>query len=132
MAGATGSTELAGTVGLTGATGAAGPQGAIGATGSQGPLATAAISWSPYRDFTFRTNSNRIQEADSAKAGEIAGYAKANPSGRIAIDGADATRVVVVRDALIVAGVPADRIQSGAMGDPQLRRDGRVGVLVSN
>ena len=39
---------------------------------------------------------------------------------------------MVVRGALIVAGVPSAKIQTGAFGDPQLRRDGRVGVLVSN
>jgi hypothetical protein len=34
--------------------------------------------------------------------------------------------------ALIDAGVPADKIQTGAFGDPQLRRNSRVAVLVSN
>jgi len=32
----------------------------------------------------------------------------------------------------MVAGVPASKIRTGAFGDPQLRRDGRVAVLVSN
>jgi hypothetical protein len=35
-----------------------------------------------------------------------------------------------VRSALIEAGVPASKIQSGAYGDPQQRRDRRVDVMV--
>jgi hypothetical protein len=88
--------------------------------------------WSSYSDYTFSTNSNVIQSVDSNKAREIATYAIANPSRQIGLDGADERRVVVVRDALIVAGVPAAKIQTGAFGDPQARRDSRVGVLVSN
>jgi hypothetical protein len=47
-------------------------------------------------------------------------------------DSSNTNRVGVVRAALIDAGVRAGKIQSGALGDPQLRRDGRVEVLVSN
>jgi outer membrane protein OmpA-like peptidoglycan-associated protein len=122
---------LAGVTGPVGATGAAGPQGAIGTTGAQGPLA-GNRGWSSYRDYTFSSNSNVIQGSDSGKAREIATYANANPSRQIGLDGSDERRVVVVRDALIGAGVPAAKIQSGAFGDPQARRDSRVGVLVSN
>ncbi|MNC89187.1 hypothetical protein D3C83_50890 [compost metagenome] len=55
-----------------------------------------------------------------------------NPSARIAIDGSNAQRVGTVRNALINAGVPAYKIQTGSFGDPQQRRDGRVAVLVSS
>jgi hypothetical protein len=55
-----------------------------------------------------------------------------NPSFRVAIDGSNSGRVSKVRDALIEAGVPASRIQIGAYGDPQVRRNSHVGVLVSN
>jgi len=34
--------------------------------------------------------------------------------------------------ALIAAGVPANRIQTGAYGDPQMRTERHVAVLVSN
>jgi outer membrane protein OmpA-like peptidoglycan-associated protein len=130
-AGAQGSTELGGITGPAGATGAAGAQGLIGPTGAQGPMAGNS-GWSAYRDYSFNANSNEILGSDSSKAKEIANYMDRNPSHRIGIDGSNERRVVVVRDALIVAGVPAAKIQTGAFGDPQLRRDGRVGVLVGN
>jgi len=131
LAGAKGGTEWAGVTGPIGVTGAAGPQGAIGATSAQGPLA-GNRGWSSYRDYTFSANSNEIQNADNSKAREIATYVNANPSRQFGLDGSNPRRVVVIRDALIVAGVPAAKIQSGDFGDPQARRDGRVGVLISN
>ena len=131
LVGAQGSTELGGIAGPAGATGAAGPQGAIGPIGAQGPMVGNG-SWNAYRDYTFNTNSNEILRSDSGKAREIASYMDQNPSRRVGIDGSNERRVGVVRDALMVAGVPASKIQTGAFGDPQLRRDGRVAVLVSN
>ncbi len=91
-----------------------------------------AGSWNSYWEYTFNANSNEILRSDSSKAKDIANYMDQNRSLRIGLDGSNERRVVVVRDALIVAGVPASKIQTGAFGDPQLRRDGRVGVLVSN
>lgn len=128
--GAQGSTELAGLPGSTGATGAAGPQGAIGPTGAQGPLAGGG-GWSVYRDYTFNGTSNEILRADTNKAREIADYMSRNPSSRIGIDGSNEHRVRHVRNALIDAGVPAYKIQTGPFGDPQLRSEGRVSVLIS-
>jgi hypothetical protein len=129
--GAQGSTEMAGVTGPAGSTGAAGPQGAIGRTGAQGPMAGTA-GWNTYSDYTFNANSNEIARADRDKARDIARYVQQNPSRQVGIDGASARRVGIVREALIEAGVPAGRIQTGPFGDPQLRRDGRVTVLVSN
>jgi outer membrane protein OmpA-like peptidoglycan-associated protein len=88
--------------------------------------------WDAYRDYTFTANSNEILRSDNGKAKEIANYLDENPSLRIGLDGSSERRVGVVRDALIKAGVPASKIQIGAFGDPQLRRDGRVAVLVSS
>ncbi len=129
--GAQGSTELVGISGPTGATGAAGPQGAVGPTGAQGPTAGGG-GWGWYRDYTFNVNSDDILRSDGNKAREIADYMSRNPSLRVGIDGSSARRVGNVRDALINAGVPAYKIQTGAFGDPQLRRDNRVAVLVSS
>jgi len=124
---------MAGLSGPTGATGAIGPQGAIGSTGAQGLLAQGGNArWSSYRDFTFNVNSNDILRDDGNKAREIANYMNQNPSARIAIDGANDRRVDNVRAALMDAGVPAYKIQTGAFGDAQFRRDNRVAVLVSN
>ena len=132
--GAQGKTELAGISGLTGATGAAGPQGSIGPTGAQGSLAgaTAVGSWRFYREFTFVGNSDDILRSDGNKAREIADYLKQNPSYRVAIDGPSQRYVHSVIDALKDAGVPSSKMQTGAFGDPQLRTDRRVAVLVSN
>jgi outer membrane protein OmpA-like peptidoglycan-associated protein len=89
-------------------------------------------SWSSYRNFAFNAGSDAILGSDSDKVGEIAGYVSENPSYRVGIDGANPRRVENVRDALIDAGVPASRISTGAFGDPELRNDGRVAVLISN
>jgi hypothetical protein len=129
--GAQGATEMAGISGPTGATGAAGPQGAIGPTGAQGPMA-AGGSWSPYRKFTFNVNSDEILSADSNKPREVADYLNQDSSIRVSLDGSNGQRVSNVRDALIRAGVPAYKIKSGDFGDPQMRRNDKVEVLVSN
>ena len=89
-------------------------------------------NWSSYRDYSFSANSNDILRSDGNKAREIADYTNQNPSSRVAIDGSNERRVSNVRDALLDAGVPAHKIQTGAFGDAQARRDGRVAVLVSN
>ena len=129
--GARDASELAGVSGSMGSTGAAGPQGAIGQTGAQGPMA-ANGSWSVYRNYTFNSNSDRILNSDAGKAGEVADYAKHNPSYRVGVDGLNDKRVSNVRDALIEAGVPASRIETGTFGDPQQRDDRTVAVLVAN
>jgi hypothetical protein len=120
---------MAGVSGPTGATGAAGRQGAVGPTGAQG---LAAGGWNPYRDYSFSVNSDDILSSDGNKAREIADYMNQNPSARVAIDGSSNRRVNNVRNALISAGVPAYKIQTGEFGNAQNRRDGRVAVLVSN
>jgi outer membrane protein OmpA-like peptidoglycan-associated protein len=89
--------------------------------------------WSSYRDYRFNIGRDDIMRADSNKAREIAEYLDQNPSARVAIDGSEARRVRAVRGALIDAGVPASKIQTGAYGDSQARSDERrVAVLVSN
>jgi hypothetical protein len=73
---------------------------------------------------------------------EIAAYARQNPSARLGIDGStDLLRgIATVRDALIRAGVSADRIETGTFAAQRpncndsvercAQRDGRVEVLV--
>jgi len=110
-------------------------KGPVGATGAQGPTAgglSGNSRWSFYRDFTFNGYSDNISGSDSNKSREIANYMNQNPSLRVGIDGSNVNRVSNVRDALINAGVPGYKIETGAFGDPQLRRDGRVAVLVSS
>lgn len=130
--GGRGSAELYGAVGPAGSAGEAGPQGPVGPTGERGPMAMSVGAWSGFWDYTFNGNSNEILHYDQRMAGDISRYVAANQTRRIGIDGADPQRVEVVRQALFNAGVPAWKTQVGAFGDPQLRRYGRVAVLVSN
>jgi len=137
--GAQGSTELAGVAGPTGRTGAAGPQGAIGQTGAQGPGGPGG-SWTPFRDFWFDSNRSDLQSSDSGKVSDIAKYLSQNPGQQVGIDGSidpnntdlSKRRVSAVRNALLQAGVPSYKIQTGAFGKPELQRDRRVEVLVSS
>jgi outer membrane protein OmpA-like peptidoglycan-associated protein len=99
--------------------------------------------WVSYRDFWFDTDTAVIHEADSDKVAEIAAYMKANSSLVLGIDASTnprATewrdrdlsdrRVKAIRDSLIRAGVPANRINAGMFGDVRLRRDRRVEVFI--
>jgi outer membrane protein OmpA-like peptidoglycan-associated protein len=100
--------------------------------------------WTSFREFVFEFNRADIQASDTSKVSEIAAYMKQNPSLRIGIDGSmdprgtdprnqdlSDRRISAVRDALIQAGVPSSKIQSGAYGDAKLARDRRVEVLIS-
>jgi outer membrane protein OmpA-like peptidoglycan-associated protein len=122
---------MMGVAGAAGATGATGATGSTGATGAEGALARGG-SWSLYRDYTFNTNSDEIQESDRNKAREIAYYMDQNPSFQVGIDGSSEGRVNTVHNALLSVGVASNRIHVGAFGDPQLRRDNRVAVLLIN
>ncbi|MFZ3323829.1 MAG: hypothetical protein WA190_15765 [Usitatibacter sp.] len=132
--GAQGKAELAGVSGPTGFSGTAGPQGAVGQTGAQGPAGAmnVATGWTFYRDFTFAGRSDDIVSSDSDKARQIADYSRKNPSNRIAIDGMNQRYVHSVYDALVDAGVPAGKIETGTYRNPQSRHDHEVVVLVSN
>jgi outer membrane protein OmpA-like peptidoglycan-associated protein len=129
---------MAGYAGPTGRTGSVGPQGAIGQTGSQGPGGPAG-TWTPFNEFWFDGNQSNVQQSDSGKVADIASYLRQNPGQQVGIDGpSDAgntslgnRRIGSVRDALLQAGVPAYKIQSGSFGNPRERRDRRVEVLVS-
>jgi outer membrane protein OmpA-like peptidoglycan-associated protein len=141
MIGVQGST----TAGVAGAVGPVGPQGDRGITGPTGPQGPTGVvtRWTSYRDFWFESDKAVLYSSDSYKLAEIAAYMKANPSIQLGIDGStnpramaeytlnlcDA-RVKAVRDGLITAGVPAYRISEGMFGDVNLRRNGRVEVLI--
>jgi hypothetical protein len=134
--GATGSTT-AGIAGPTGPTGAGGVTGAIGATGATGAVG-AVPCYVAYRDFWFEAGKSDLRNADASKVADIAAYMKKNPSLQLGVDGGldsnasgmSDRRANVVRDALIQAGVPADRIAIGSFGDAKNRQDRRVEVLI--
>lgn len=132
---------MAGIAGSTGRPGAAGPQGFAGLTGAQGPVG-AIDRWTSFRDFWFGFNRADLQTSEMSKVSEVAAYMKQNPSLRVGIDGSmdpsgtdprnqdlSDRRISAVRDALIQAGVPSSKIQTGIFGDAQLARDRRVEVL---
>jgi len=100
---------------------------AAGAVGAAGPQ-----KWSVYRGYDFAYARDDINDNDLKKAGQVAEYINRNPSLDVALDGSSTRRVHAVREALITAGVPPDKIQMGAYGDPNLRTDRHVAVLVSN
>ena len=101
----------------------------------------------------FDYDRSDIRYSESRKPSEVAAYMSQNPSVRLGIDGytdsrgtsqynvpLSQRRVAAVRDALIQAGVPSDRIETGTFGTDRLmcnpsteqcsQRDGRVEVLV--
>jgi hypothetical protein len=88
-------------------------------------------SWNYYRDFTFPGYSDDISRNDSDKIGEIVSYLNHNPSAQVGIDGPNSRYVHSIVDALEDAGVPSQKIQTGAFGNPQLSRNNRVAVLMS-
>jgi outer membrane protein OmpA-like peptidoglycan-associated protein len=105
--------------------------------GAQGPAGVIG-RWMSYRDFWFESGEAGIWPSDTSKVSDIAAYVKQNPSLQVGIDTFDTRnqdlrdrRVNAVRDALIQAGVPAEKIGTGAFGDPKPRRDSRVEVLIT-
>jgi len=101
-------------------------------------------TWTPYREVMFPYDQSNIGAVEQSKISEIADYMSRNPSLQVGIDssmdprGTDPRnqmlsdqRQAAVRNALVQAGVPADRIQTGVRGDTTLVRDRRVGILVS-
>jgi outer membrane protein OmpA-like peptidoglycan-associated protein len=150
--GPSGASGVQGSSGMTGATGATGVQGPTGMTGAQA-YAPTAVSWTALKDIMFDYDRAEIRPSEMYKASEIATYVRQNPSVRLGIDGStdllrgtnqynsalSQQRMGNVRDALVRAGVPADRIEMGGFGVRRVncndatescsRRDGRVEVL---
>jgi outer membrane protein OmpA-like peptidoglycan-associated protein len=111
-----------------------GPTGPTGATGVVGVVEC----WVTYRAFWFDDGKSDVRASDASVVAEIAAYHKENPSLQLGIDGVyDSTapglrtrRANAVRDALTQAGVPADKITIGDLGNPKDRQLGRVEVLL--
>jgi outer membrane protein OmpA-like peptidoglycan-associated protein len=135
------------TAGVAGPAGPAGPrgsQGATGDTGAQGRVGVVA-RWTAYRELWFIDGSADIRDSEQSKLDEIATYMKRNPSLQIGIDvgvtrrdnsssdwNLGQRRLNSIRDALVSAGVPNQMIANGSFGDEELRRDGRVEVLIAS
>ncbi len=121
--------------GVPGATRHAGPQPPSG-----GPAAAEPGVWTPFEEFWFDPLRADLRRADSGKVTEIADYLRRNPGQQVGLDGAreprnlelTQRRVASVRNALLKAGVPLYKIQSGYFSSSQPRRDSRVEVLISS
>lgn len=87
--------------------------------------------WTSLKDYTFLANSDAIIVSDLSKAREISEYLRVNPTFLVGLDGWNARRVTAVKDALLHAGVPDEKILTGAFGYWQMRRDGLVMVMVA-
>ena len=133
---------IAGNPGVAGPSGFQGEQGSAGSIGAQGPVGIVA-EWTPYREFNFSPGNADVTDNDMQKATMISAYLSRNPSLGVGIDSRmdsersdrhdrdlSDRRANAVRDALLQAGVPAEKIQIGAFGDPDRRHDGRVAVLI--
>jgi len=165
MTGMTGAQGSMGRTGVQGSTGMTGVQGSAGMTGVQGPAGSTGaqgapalspqpgVRWTLVKEFMFDYDRPDIRYSESRKPAEVAAYMSQNPSVRLGLAGyADRQssdhynlplsqrRVATVRDALIDAGVSADRIETGTFGTDRflcnsstercLDREGRVEVLV--
>jgi len=153
-AGPAGPPGVAGPPGPAGAQGSAGMQGAAGVAGAERPAAEAS-RWTKFNDILFDFDKSDIRANETSKVAAVAAYLKQNPSAQVAIDGhADPRgtdpynqalsqrRVNAIRDALVKAGVPGDKIQAGAFGEERLKcsqstepcwqLDRRVEVLIGS
>jgi hypothetical protein len=104
--------------------------------GAEGPAGVIDL-WMVYKDFSFDSNNTGIRSSDMNKAADIAAYIQQNPSLQVGIDAYKVRdqdlrdrRINTVRAALIQAGVPAERISTGAFCAPNLRGDARVVVMI--
>jgi peptidoglycan-associated lipoprotein len=152
MTGVQGSTGMTGVQGSTGMTGVQGPAGNTGAQGAPASSPQPGARWMLVKEFMFDYDRPDIRYSESRKPAEVAAYMSQYPSVRFGIAGytdrqstdqynlpLSQRRVANVRDALIQAGVPADRIETGTFGTDRfmcnpsseqcLQREGRVEVL---
>jgi outer membrane protein OmpA-like peptidoglycan-associated protein len=165
-AGPPGPTGMTGQPGSQGVTGAQGQTGSQGMTGSQGqpgvsdsqarPGPGPGSGWVSLREISFDYDKANIRSSEMKKIADIAAYLNDNPGVRLGIDGTTDLRRGVnkynvslsqqreanVREALIRAGVPADKMEIGSFATERgactnrtencAQRDGRVEVLATS
>lgn len=164
--GVTGSQGRTGSQGVTGSTGSQGMTGSQGTTGAQGqpgvsssqvpPGTNPGPGWVSLREIVFEYDKANIPSSEMGKITEIATYLNDNPGVRLGIDGTtdlrrganrynvplSQQREANVRNALIRAGVPANKIETGSFAAERpacvnpaencALRDGRVEVLATS
>jgi len=120
-----------GPAGQQGIAGIQGPVGPVGLQGPQGPMGAKGddLTWHTFANVLFDINKADLRPAEQAKIADIVAFMKDNPGYKAELEGyADPRgtgghnlklskkRVDTVRDALISAGVPADRIRVAGYG----------------
>ncbi len=146
-AGPVGPGGMSGSAGVQGPTGPAGAQGAQGAPG-------AMTRWTSFKDILFDFDKSDLRANQTGEVSQIATYMQQNPSVKVGIDGhtdprgtdkynqaLSERRVNVIREALVRAGVPSDKIHTAAFGKERpicgnpteacWQRDRRVEVLIT-
>jgi peptidoglycan-associated lipoprotein len=156
VAGPVGPQGPPGPAGPAGAAGMSGPSGMQGPTGSAGAAGapSAMVRWTSFKDILFDFDKSDLRANETSKVSEIATYMQQNPSVKVGIDGhtdprgtdkynqaLSERRVSVIRAALMRAGVPDDKIHTGAFGESRpicgdpteacWQRDRRVEVLLT-
>jgi outer membrane protein OmpA-like peptidoglycan-associated protein len=144
-----------GPMGPAGGPGVAGAQGPVGPMGDAGIAGATGMKWTAFKDILFDFDKSNLRTNEQREINQIAAYLRENPNFTVGIDGhADPRgtpgynqslserRVNTIKNALMQAGVPADRIQSGAFGESRLKcndkseecwqRDRRVEVLMGS
>ena len=133
---------MAGSAGPAGPSGDVGEPGQTGPTGAQGQVGMVS-RWTPYREITFDSNAADIEPSGMSTISEISRHTWRKIRFKLGIDGSinsasteplnqdlSNRRVNAVHDALVHAGVPASKIQTGSFSDSQFRRNRRVDVLL--
>lgn len=126
----------AGAAGVAGAQGPAGPAGVAGVAGAttSEPAASIGPRLVSFSDILFDYDKAEIRASETAKIDKIVGELKDKPSAQVWIAGyADPRgddkynqklsqkRVESIREALVKAGVPGDRIRTAAFGENYLK-----------
>ena len=153
VAGPAGPAGPMGPMGPAGGPGMQGPAGPAGNAGVAGPAGAAGLRWTAFRDFQFDYDKANVRPGEMSKVSEIAAHLQQNPSYTVGIDGhtdprgtpgynqaLSERRMQAVREALMKAGVPSDKIMTGAFGEGRPKcsdateacwqRDRRVEVLI--
>jgi outer membrane protein OmpA-like peptidoglycan-associated protein len=121
--------------GPPGPAGPPGPPGQAGAKGEMGPKGDKGSDavWQAFRNILFDFDRSEVRASEQDKVRDVVAFVQQNPNATIGLDGfADprgsrpynqrlsARRSKAVADELVKAGVPKDKITTGAFGEQRL------------
>jgi outer membrane protein OmpA-like peptidoglycan-associated protein len=98
----------------------------------------AAGVWTPFTAFDFGPTDAELAPTDAGKVADVVNYLNQHPDQQVRIAGTIAERgidigsrrIAAIREALLRAGVPLSRIQTGAFGSTRPAAGRRVELLV--